>query len=165
MESERLIYDTRRLSAWLSVPVFVVGLVCLFLAADVLSSHLLGFKLLPSSRDSGSPAIGFLAALALGLFLSSVPFLRNRILYDPSHNDVLVRHSGLFGRSARRIHLESATAVEIQAGRVLASHHWSICILSGKTKREWLLQLGNEVEADRIGQDLSEATRLPLING
>jgi LPXTG-motif cell wall-anchored protein len=164
MKAEQLIYDTRRVPAWLGIPLCLVGIGCLLLAAHIACSHLLGFKLLPTTGESGSPALGFLGTVALGFFFLSVPFMRNRIFYDRENNGVLVRHRGLFGRAARRLPLGSATGVEIQVGH--GAHggvHWHIWIQLGGSRREWLTQLGSVDEAEGVGRSLSEAARLPLL--
>jgi hypothetical protein len=164
MEAERLIHDTSKVPAWLGIPVFLVGVVALVLAADIVCIYLLGFKLLPGTIESGSPILGFLGAFALGLFLISVPFLRNRIFYDPEHNHVLVRHSGLFGRSLRRLPLGSATGVEVKVGHgIHGSVHWNIWLQFAGDRREWLTQLGSAEAAEDVGRSLSEAARVPLL--
>jgi hypothetical protein len=165
MQTEQLIYDTRRVPACLSVPIFVAGVGVVWLAAHIASSHLLGHRLLPlSGEESGSPTLGFLCSLGLGLFFLSVPFLRNRILYDSAHHQIVVRHSGLFGRSKRQLAVGAATAVEIQIGHgAHGGTHWNIWIQFSGGKREWLTQLGSVDESDNVGRSLSEAARIPLL--
>jgi hypothetical protein len=164
MQAEQLIHDTRRVPAWLGVPVFLAGVGSSLLAADIASSHLLGLKLIPTSGESGSPILGFLGTLALGLFFLSVPFLRNRIFYDRENNQVLVRHSGLFGRSLRRFPMGAATGVEVQVGHgIHGGVHWDIWIKLSDSRQEWLARLGSVDEAERFGRALSEAARVPLL--
>jgi hypothetical protein len=164
-QTEQLIHDSRRVPAYAGVPSFLGGLCALWLAAEVVSSCLFDYNLPPfAGKGSGSPFLGFLAALGLGLFLVSVPFLRNRIFYDAEHNQVLVRHSGLFGRSLRQLPLAAATGVEIQVGH--GAHggvHWNIWVQLCGGKREWLTQLGSVNDAEGVGRSLSEAARLPLL--
>jgi hypothetical protein len=164
MQPEQLIYDTRRIPGWLGVPLFLAGIGCLLLTAHIASSHLLGLKLIPTTGESGSPVLGCLVALALGLFFLAVPFMRNRIFYDRADNAVVVRHSGLFGRSVRRLPLGSAAGVEVQVGH--GAHggvHWNIWIQLLGSKREWLTRLETMDAAESVGRSLAEAARVPLL--
>ncbi|MGA2496166.1 MAG: hypothetical protein ABSH20_00405 [Tepidisphaeraceae bacterium] len=165
MKAEQLIHDSHRVPRWIGVPCFVAGIGVLLFAADIVSTRLFGFGVLPARGvPTGSPTLGFLCALGLGLFFLSVPFMRNRIFYDPEHNQVLVRHSGLFGKSQRLLPLGSATGVEIKDGRGgFCGADWSIWIQLGGGRREWLTQLGSVDEADGAARALSEAARVPLL--
>lgn len=164
METGQLIHDTRRVSVWLGLLAFPGGVGTLWLAAHIAASHLFGYKLIPATGESGSPVLGFLGALGLGLFFVSVPFLRNRIFYDSEHHQVLIEHSGLFGLSHRRIPLESATGVEIKGDRTPhGGTHWSIYIRFGDGRSEWLTQLQDADEAEGVGKALSEAAQAPLL--
>ena len=163
IDTEQLIHDTGRMPVWLGLPAFLIGMVALWIAAHIASSHLFGFRLMPGTGESGSPVLGFLGGLGLGLFLVSVPFLRNRIFYDSDRQQVLVRHSGLLGLSHRRVSLASATAVEIVVGRVPTGRHWNIYIRHADGRGKWLTQLPDADEAERVGAALSQATGLPSL--
>jgi hypothetical protein len=96
---------------WLSVPLLVGGVGALWQAAEIAP------YLLPVTVASVRPTLCFLGVLGLGLFLLSFSFARNRIFYDLDHGQVVVRHSGLFGSSERRVALGSSTGVEVQKAR------------------------------------------------
>jgi hypothetical protein len=150
--------------AWLSAPIFLAGVGLLWLAAHIGSSHLLGYKLVPVTSESGSPTLAFLCALGLGLFFLSVPFLRNRIFYNSNHHEVVFRHSGLFGRSQRRIPLGSATGVAVDVGHgAHGGTFYDVWLRFSDGRREWLTRLGDAEGAEKVAKTLSQAARLPAV--
>jgi hypothetical protein len=98
--------------------------------------------------------------LGLGVFFVSVWFLRNRIVFHPAHSEIAIHHSGLFGRSQRRIPLAGAKVVYVEYGGILASRFWDIGIEFEDGRREWLTRIYGG--ADLVASAFSEATRLPI---
>ena len=159
---EHLLLDTGRLPLWLRLPILLVGVFILWLSAHIASSHLLGYDLgLHTTNESGSPVLGFVLTLGLGLFFVSVWFLRNRIVFDSDRGEVVIHHSGLFGRSRRRISLAGASAVYVHHARLLASTFWDIGVEFGDGRREWLTRV--YAEADDVIRVFSESTKLPVV--
>ena len=160
--NEQLLYDTGRLPIWLRLPIALFGLFVLWLSAHIASSHPFGHDLgLHLTGWSGSPLMGFIVALGLGLFFVSVWFLRNRIVFDSGRGEVVVRHSGLFGRSQRRIPLAGARAVYVEYARLLASTFWDIGIEFDNGRREWVTRV--YAGADDTARVFSESTKLPVV--
>jgi hypothetical protein len=144
------------------LPVAVVGVFLLWVSAHEVSSHLFGRDLgLHFTRESGSPTLGFLAALGLGLFFLSVWFLRNRIVFDPLRGEILVRHSGLFGHSVRRVALLDAAGVYVNSGRRRGAAFWDIGIEFKDHRQKWLARIYRNEE--EIVRRFSETLRLPIL--
>jgi hypothetical protein len=159
---EVLLYDTRKAPLFVRWPAALVGIFLLWISTHIISSYLLGFDFgLHFTRESGSPVLGFFAALGLGLFLLSVWFLRNRIVFDAGRNEILVRHSGLFGRSARRISLLNATGIYVRSGRAFSGRFWDISIEFNDGRETWLTRV--YVDEDETAAKFSEATQLPVL--
>jgi hypothetical protein len=163
--NEQLLRDTGRMPIWLRVPVALAGVFVLWLSAAIASSHLFGYDLGLHFRgaESGSPVLGFVGTLALGLFFMSVWFLRNRIFLDATHREILVRHSGLFRRSVRRVPLLDATGIYLRFGGTLSGTYWVIGIEFKNGRREWLTQIKRFEDADAAARTFSESTGLPVV--
>lgn len=161
---EHLLYDTGRIPFWLRLPCAAAGVFLLWISAHVLSSHLFGFALgLHFKNESGSPVIGFLATLALGLFLLSTWFLRNRIYLDASGKEIVVRHAGLFGRSVRRIQLSDAAGVSVRPGKIRGGAFWDISIELKNGRQEWLTRVYLNNDKDAIVRTFAQDARLATI--
>jgi hypothetical protein len=159
---ELLLHDTGKAPLMIRLPLAVAGVFLLWVSAHEASSHLFGRNLgLHFTRESGSPPLGFLATLGLGLFFLSVWFLRNRIVFDPIRGEILARHSGLFGHSVRRVALLDAAGVYVKSGGRRGRRFSDIGIEFKDHRQKWLTRIyRNEEETIRR---FSETLQLPIL--
>jgi hypothetical protein len=113
------------------------------------------------TEESGSPALGFIFTLGLGLLFVSVWFLHIHTAFDASRTEIVIRHSGLFGHSKRQIPLAGATGIRVQFGHLLASTFWDIGIEFSDGRREWITRIYGV--PDEAAKKFSEVTQLPIL--
>jgi hypothetical protein len=168
-ENEKLIFDSGRLPLWIRLLLGFIGMLMLAMFAELTSLVLFDhdlFGLHPVKGPNDHPVFGLFICFAMGSGFVSTWFLRKQLTCEASHNQIVLRGRGLFGRCLeQRVSMADVKEVHFcyhQGGVIGGSPRWHIWLVSYDGKKSLLALIGRS-ENDGTPEVFAEVTHLPVL--